>query len=98
MGKQVAINRALHYTMELWEDENGEYQPILRGERLALIKGEYLPIGKVFIFPKKWGRKKGAEVLLEHLIKDSNKIISSTKERLDKLQRTKEGVAKWNDD
>ncbi len=98
MGKQVAVNTTTHLTLELWEDEKGEFSPILRGERTSLIKGEYLPIGRTFVFPKKWGRKEGARILLEHLIEDDKKILASTQHRLERLQRTLDDVRKWNDD
>lgn len=98
MGKQVAVNTTIHYTMELFESEDGVFQPIIRSERSSLIKGEYLPVGRIFVFPKKWGRKEGARILLEHLIKDDERIISSTQHRLERLQLCKAGVDKWSDE
>jgi hypothetical protein len=97
MGKQVAVNTTMHIHMELYENSEGEFQPIIKGERSALIKKEYHPIGRTFLFPKKWGKKKGAQILLEHLIKDDKRIIHSAAHRLERMESTLGKVLQWSD-
>jgi len=97
MGKQVAVNTTMHIHIELHEGESGEFTPVIRSERSALIKGEYYPIGKSFLFPKKWGVKEGARILLEHLIEDDKRIISSATHRLERLEKSLEKIHKWSD-
>ena len=97
MGKQVAVNTTMHIHIELYEEASGEFTPVIRGERSALIKKEYHPIGKSFLFPKKWGVKEGARILLEHLIEDDKRIISSATNRLERLEKSLEGVHLWSD-
>ena len=87
MGKQVAINRSIHYTIELYEDSSGELYPVMRKESLALIKKEYHPIGKLFVFPKSWGLEQGCRILLETLIERDLELISTTQIRIDKMNR-----------
>lgn len=97
MGRQVAINRELHYTIELWEDEHGEMWCVLRNEKLSLIKGEYHPIGKLFTFPKRWGLKVGAQKLLEYKIGDYQRMISDAQQNIEKLNRTRVIVDDWKE-
>jgi hypothetical protein len=97
MGKQIAVNTTMHIHIELYENSEGEFQPIIKGERSALIKKEYHPIGKSFLFPKKWGVKKGAHILLEHLIEDDKRIIASSTHRLERLEKSLEEVNLWSD-
>jgi hypothetical protein len=97
MGKQIAVNTTMHIHIELYENPSGEFTPVIRGERSALIKKEYHPIGKSFLFPKKWGVKKGARILLEHLIEDDKRIISSAANRLERMENTLSKVLQWSD-
>ena len=97
MGKQVAVNTTMHTHIELYEESTGEFTPVIRGERSALIKGEYYPIGKSFLFPKKWGVKEGARILLEHLIEDDKRIIHSAANRLERMESTLGKVLQWSD-
>jgi hypothetical protein len=97
MGKQIAVNTTMHIHIELYENPSGEFTPVIRGERSALIKKEYHPIGKSFLFPKKWGVKRGAHILLEHLIEDDKRIISSAANRLERMENTLSKVLQWSD-
>ena len=97
MGKQIAVNTTMHIHIELYENPSGEFTPVIRGERSALIKKEYHPIGKSFLFPKKWGVKQGARILLEHLIEDDKRIISSAANRLERMENTLSKVLQWSD-
>lgn len=97
MGKQVAVNTTMHTHIELYEESTGEFTPVIRGERSALIKGEYHPIGKSFLFPKKWGVKEGARILLEHLIEDDKRIIASATHRLERLEKALDKITQWSD-
>ncbi len=99
MGQQVANNRTLHHVMELFTDENGDWYLVSQPQsRPALIKGEYLPIGNKLVYPKKWGRRKAAEVLLNHLVTDTEAVISDSTTRLAKLIKVREGIPTMKDD
>lgn len=96
MGKQVANNTTTHYWVELWEDEDGTLSVVKRKEGSALIKGEYLPIGKSFQFPKVWGLKEGCVMLVQHYIQDNKKIIGDAQARINKLEECLERVKNTN--
>jgi len=97
-GEQVASNRAMHNDMRLIENESGEYDAVvIRGDRYALIRGEYIPIGCNFHYPKVWGRKYAATKLLEYVIADRRKQIELAEKELAKLQRCMDKVQEWSD-
>ena len=94
MGSQVANNRETQEVMFLHEEE-GKWYILSEPKSPGLIKKEYLPIGNRLVYPKKWGRKKAAEVLLNHLISENQKICEAAQERLTYLNELKEGVDGW---
>jgi len=94
MGSQVANNREMQEVMFLHE-EGGKWYILSEPKSPGLIKKEYLPIGNRLVYPKKWGRKKAAEVLLNHLISENEKICEAAQERLTYLNELKEGVDGW---
>ena len=61
------------------------------------IRGEYIPIGNRFQYPRIWGKKKGATILLETRIKDKLKVLEDTKAELSKLQSCLEKVNEWDE-
>lgn len=97
-GQQVASNRAMHCNMKLVQNEAGEYDAVVdRMDTISLIRGEYIPIGVNFHYPKVWGRKYAATKLLEHIIRDKQKIIQDAQYELEKLQRCMDKVNEWKD-
>ena len=99
MGEQVANNRTLHCVMELFTDGNGDYYLVTQPQsRPALIKGEYLPIGNRLVYPKKWGRRKAAELLISHMIGDMESVIKGASTRLEKLTKVQMGIPTMKDD
>jgi hypothetical protein len=97
-GEQVANNRGTHCTITLFENPSGEYYPVVdRGERPTIIRGEYHPIGNRFHYPKVWGTKYAAKVLLEHKIKVQEDILRDAETELGKLQRCLESIKDWSD-
>lgn len=97
-GEQVATNRAMHCNMQLFENEAGEYYPVV--ERLpqpTLVRGEYHPIGNRFNYPKQWGKKYAAKVLLENKIAVQQDILYRAELELSKLQRCLDGIQQWSD-
>lgn len=97
-GEQVATNRAMHCNMQLFENEQGEYYPVVeRIPQPILIRGEYHPIGNKFQYPKQWGRKYAAKVLLENKIAVQQDILSNAERELSKLQRCLESIQQWSD-
>ena len=97
-GQQIASNRAMHNDMRLIENEAGEYDAVvIRGDRYALIRGEYIPIGCNFHYPKVWGRKYAATKLLEYIIADKRKQVEDAQRELEKLQRCLNKVNDWSD-
>lgn len=99
MGQQVAFNKAIHITAEVWEDDNGEfYVTNMEDNHLKLIRGEYRPIGNRMFYPKGWGKKKGSLTLLNHLIDSDEKLIQKAVQRLEKLKKCKEKIEEeWKD-
>ena len=97
-GQQVASNRAMHCNMRLVENEDGEYDAVVdRMDNISLIRGEYIPIGVNFHYPKVWGRKYAATKLLEHIIQDRKRQIELAEKELSKLQRCMDKVNGWNE-
>ena len=97
-GEQVASNRAMHCNMRLFENSEGEYDAVVdRIEAPTLIRGEYIPIGSNFHYPKVWGRKYAAKTLLEYIIADRLKQIELAEKDIAKLQRCLDRVQEWND-
>ena len=94
MGNQVANNREMQEVMFLHEEE-GKWYILSEPKSPGLIKKEYLPIGNRLVYPKKWGRKKAAEVLLNHLISENEKICEVAQGRLEYLNNLKVEVDTW---
>ena len=94
MGEQVANNREVQEVMYLHQDD-GKWYILSEPKSPGLVKREYLPMGNRLVYPKKWGRKKAAEVLLSHLISDNEKICQTAKERLDILNKLKAETETW---
>ena len=97
-GEQVASNRAMHHDMRLMETGEGEYDAVvIRGDRYALIRGEYIPIGSNFHYPKVWGRKYAATTLVQTIMADKRKQIEDAERELLKLQRCLDKINEWSD-
>jgi hypothetical protein len=94
MGEQVANNREMQEVMYLHE-EKGKWYILSEPKSPGLVKKEYIPMGNRLVYPKKWGRKKAAEVLLSHLIEDNEEISRKANERLQYLYSLKEEVTIW---
>lgn len=93
MGEQVAINKDYHLSAEVWENDQGEYYVVVTQDLYKrLYRGTYLPMGHRLQFPMKWGKKKGANQLLDFLIESDEKLLEKTQQRLDKLKRCKNVV------
>ncbi len=97
-GEQVASNKAMHCNMQLFENDKGEYYPVVeKMEVPALVRGEYHPIGNRFNYPKQWGKKYAAKVLLENKIAVQRDILYKAEVELSKLQRCLESIQQWSD-
>lgn len=97
-GQQVAVNKTLHCNMQLFENESGEYYPVVDVmDQATLVRGEYHPIGNRFHYPKVWGRKYAATKLLEHKIEVQRNILASAQVELGKLERCLNSVKEWSD-
>ena len=84
--------------MQLVENSEGEYDPVVdRIEKPTLVRGEYIPIGNKFHYPKQWGRKYAATYLIEHIIKDKKRQIELAEKELGKLQRCLDKIQVWSD-
>lgn len=94
MGEQVANNREMQEVMYLHQ-KDGKWYILSEPKSSGLVKKEYIPIGNRLVYPKKWGRKKAAEVLLQHLIDDNEAVKSMAEKRLEYLYSLKEDVNKW---
>jgi len=74
---------------------DGKWYILSEPKSPGLVKREYLPMGNRLVYPKKWGRKKAAEVLLNHLIKDNELIKELAEERLEYLNNLSNEVKDW---
>jgi hypothetical protein len=98
MGEQVATNTAVHCKIEIFENETGEYYAVNTPmEKPQLIRGEYHPLGNKLVYPKKWGRKSAATILLEHKITEEKRIRDSAELELAKLSKCLEDVTGWSE-
>ena len=96
-GEQIANNRCEHCNIQLHTNELGEYYPVInRMDKQTLIRGEYIPIGNTFQYPKNWGKRKGAMILLETRIEDKRKQLIEAEFELAKLSACLEQVKEWD--
>ena len=94
MGTQVANNREAQEVMYLHQ-KDGKWYIISEPKSPGLVKKEYVPIGNRLVYPKKWGRKAAAEVLLNHLIDDNEAVKAIAVNRLEYLYSLKKEVDEW---
>ena len=94
MGEQVANNRETQEVMYLRE-KDGEWYILSEPKSPGLVKKEYVPMGNRLVYPKKWGRKKAAEVFIQHLINDSEEVKRNAEEKLNILVKLKEEIKDW---
>ena len=95
MGEQVANNREMQEVMYL-HHKDGKWYILSEPKSPGLVKKEYIPIGNRLVYPKKWGRKKAAEVLLGALISDSEKVYEQANHRLEYLRGLEKEVEGWD--
>jgi hypothetical protein len=94
MGEQVANNREMQMVMYLHFDK-GKWYILSEPKSPGLVKKEYIPIGNRLVYPKKWGRKQAAEILLGFQIDEVEKIVRVGNERLEYLNDLKKEVELW---
>jgi hypothetical protein len=95
MGEQVAFNKAIHLTAEVWENDDGDfYVTNIKDNHYKLIRGKYIPIGNKMYYPEKWGKKEGSLILLNHLITNDEILIEKAQNRLNKLKKCKDTIEK----
>ena len=98
MGEQIANNRCEHCNVELHTNDAGEYYPVVnRLDKHTLMRGEYIPVGNHLQYPRNWGKKKGATILLQTRIEDKLRVLKDTQEELSKLQACLEKVNEWDE-
>ena len=98
MGEQVAYNKCEHCNVELHTNDAGEYYPVVnRLDKHTLMRGEYIPVGNHLQYPRNWGKKKGATILLQTRIEDKLRVLKDTQEELSKLQACLEKVNEWDE-
>ena len=96
-GEQIANNRCEHCNIQLHTNESGQYYPVInRMDKQTLIRGEYIPIGNTFQYPKNWGKRKGATILLETRIADKQKQLLEAESEIAKLTACLEKVKEWD--
>jgi len=94
MSNQVANNRETQEVMFL-RLEKGKWYILSEPKSPGLIKKDYTPIGNRLVYPKKWGRKQAAEVLLGFQIDEVEKIVKVSNDRLEYLNELKKEVDTW---
>lgn len=95
MGEQIAENKAMHMTIQLFEDGEGRYRVKSLGEKWRLIKRMYEPLGDKFTFPKKWGIVEGTKRMLEWKIADWKRTKKISEDELDKLNELYTQISEW---
>ena len=99
MGEQVANNKEKHSRVTLHQKEGGEWYVVTQPlSSLGLIREEYYPVGNTLVYPTKWGRKRGAEILITHLIEEDKKVIKSYQSHLEGISVLYEEIKGWSDD
>jgi hypothetical protein len=97
MGEQVAYNKCEHCNVELHTNDAGEYYPVInRMDKFTNIRGEYIPVGNHLQYPRNWGKRKGAMVLLETRIEDKIRVLRDTELELKKLTACLDKVKEWD--
>lgn len=97
MGEQVAYNKCEHCNVELHTNELGEYYPVVnRMDKHTNIRGEYHPIGNHLQYPRNWGKKKGATILIQSRIEAKQKQLEEAQTELLKLNACLEKVNEWD--
>jgi hypothetical protein len=96
MGEQVANNREMQEVMYLHQ-KDGKWYILSEPKSPGLVKKEYVPMGNKLVYPKKWGRKRAAEVLIQHLIDDNIKTRDTAERRLEILNGLREDVNSWDE-
>ena len=98
MGEQVAYNKCEHCNVELFTNDAGEYYPVVnRMDKHTNIRGEYHPIGNRLQYPRNWGKRKGAMILLERRIEDKQKQLDEAVSELAKLSACLDKVRGWDE-
>lgn len=96
MGEQVAVNSESQMVMTLREDKDGILRMVTEPKSSpGLIRPEYTPIGNRFLYPKKWGRKRAADIFIQYLIGQQEQILVDTRTHLDKLNLIKKDIQQW---
>ena len=91
----MANNREMQEVMYLHQ-KDGKWYILSEPKSPGLVKKEYIPIGNRLVYPKKWGRKRAAEVLLTALITDSEKVCEQANQRLEYLRELESEVKEWD--
>ena len=97
MGEQVANNSETQYRTSLVEKDGKYYAVTDPNPKKGTIRGEYIPYGTTLVYPKSWGMKKGSLELVEHLIKDQEKLLQSAQERLENLKNLHSEITEWKE-
>ena len=97
-GEPVAYNRCEHCNVTLHTNDSGEYYPVVqRMEKHTQIRGTYYPIGNNLHYPRNWGKKKGALLLLESKLEDKIKQLKEAEDEIAKLSACIEKVNEWDE-
>ena len=96
----ISKTRTMHLIGEIHRDVNGDYYVVTTPHAIypTPIRKEYLAIGHRLIYPKVWGRKKGALELLNQKKADQIRIIERAKAEIDRLDKCIEQTEGWKDD
>ena len=97
MGEQVANNSETQYRTTLVEKDGKYYAVTDPNPKKGTIRGEYIPYGTTLVYPKKGGVKKGSLELVDHLIKDQEKLLESAQDRLENLKKLQSEISDWKE-
>lgn len=97
-GEGYSAKWAIHYDAKLLTLDDGSIRVYLtKRDKESHTFKEYKPAGNMFHFPKKWGKKKGATILVESRIADTKRIIESAQIQLEKLTDCLNDVNSWEE-
>jgi hypothetical protein len=96
MGEQVANNTESQYRTSLVE-KDGKYYAVTDPIQKRYHTRRIYSVWYYFSLSKILGNEKGSLELVEHLIKDQEKLLQSAKERLDNLTKLHSEISDWKE-
>ena len=66
-------------------------------DHIGMVRNSYPVVGNRLLHPKKWGNRKAALILTEHIIEEQKRIISQAQEYLSGIEQLHSEILQWTD-